>query len=335
VNVPSHLADPLAHEPLLAVDGGLRAADGRTYPEACGGWDLRPDAGDANNALQAEIYDAKLGEFTDFAHPHNLMLVHQRALLDRLELGHGDRVLEMGGHRSGALAYLERRGIVGSGVDIARVWVQAQNAAARARASETRWVVADAEHLPFQDRSFAAIVAFDVLEHVSRLDVALAECARVLRPGGMMVCHLPVRDIEGSLDGLQRWWDAAGYAARQASAGHFHERLPTRVQMRTRIEHVGLQVLDVQSFNVWLQPLHDHKFMPILGRLRHALQRTKPAAGGNATDAAEAAPRTGASGFQKAYARAAVPALRALSAPDRLGSLLGIGGSCSYVIRKP
>jgi SAM-dependent methyltransferase len=334
VTPPTHLADPLLHRPLTAVDGGLRAEDGRVYPEACGGWDLRPDAGDANNALQAEIYDGKLGEFTDFAHPHNLMLVHQRALLDRLELSHGDRVLEMGGHRSGALAYLEQRGIVGSGVDIARVWVDAQNAAARARNSGTRWVVADAEALPFADGAFAAVVAFDVLEHVSRLDRALAECARVLRPGGLMICHLPVRDIEGSLDGLQRWWDAAGYAARQASAGHFHERLPTRLQMRTRMEQVGFQVLDVQSFNVWIQPLHDHKFMPILGRVRHALQRTRPAAGATVEAASETAPRVGASAFQKAYARAAVPLVRALATPDRLGSILGLGGSCSFVARR-
>jgi SAM-dependent methyltransferase len=332
VNAPSHLVDPRTRGPLTPVAAGLRAADGRVFPEACGGWDLRPDAGDANNALQAEIYDAKLGEFTDFAHPHNLMLVHQRDMLDRLELGHGDRVLEIGGHRSGALAYLERRGIVGSGADIARVWVAAQNAAARARTSETRWVVADAEALPFRDGSFAAIVAFDVLEHVSRLDRALAECARVLRPGGTLVCHLPVRDIEGSFDGIQRWWDAADYAARQASAGHFHERLPTRLQMRTRLEHVGLQVRDVQSFNVWLQPLHDHRLMPLLGRVRHAL---RPARTGTGNAAAATAPRVGASGFQKAYARVAVPLARALSAPDRVGSLLGIGGSCSFVARKP
>ena len=320
---------PIDHTPLTPVEGGLRSEAGRFYPVACGGWDLRPGAGDDNKQLQAEIYDAKLGEFTDFAHAHNLMLVHQRGLLDQLEVAQGDRVLEIGGHRSGTLAYLEStKGIVGSGADIARVWVNAQNAAAQARGRGTRWVVADAEHLPFADRSFAAVVAFDVLEHVTHLDAAVAGIARVLRPGGMLVAHMPVRDIGGSFDGLQRWWDAADYAARQATAGHFHERMPTRLQMRTLLESKGFQVLDLRSFNVWLQPLHDHRLLPLLGRLRH---RGKPReAGGTATQAAP-----GASRFQRVYAKAAVPLARALTVPDRLGSLLGIGGSASFIARLP
>lgn len=326
------LVDPVDHTPLTPAPGGLRGGGGRLYPEAAGGWDLRPDAAraDQNAALQAEIYDGMLGEFTDFDHPHNLMLVHQRGLLDRLALAAGDRVLEIGGHRSGALAYLERRHrIVGSGLDISPVWVRAQNAAARARNSETRWVVGDAETLPFAEDTFAALVAFDVYEHVGRLDRALVDAARVLRPGGTFVAHLPVKDIRGSFDGLQQWWDAADYAARQATVGHFHERMPTRLQMRTLLERAGFHVLDVLSFNVWLQPLHDHRVLPLLGKLRHL--RDKPAA---ASGAPAAPPKVGASGFQKAYARAVVPLARALSAPDRLGSLLGIGGSASFVARK-
>lgn len=339
---PDHLVDPVDHSPLTPVDGGLRGGAGRFYPEAAGGWDLRPaDArgareGDANKALQADIYDAKLGELTDFEHPHNLMLVHERHLLDRLPVQAGDRVLEIGGHRSGALAYLERRrGIVGTGADIAQVWVRAQNAAARARGGGTRWVVADAENLPFADGSFAAVVAFDVLEHVTHLDRALAGIFRVLRPGGTLVAHMPVQDIGGSLDGLQRWWDAADYAARQAGAGHFHERMPTRLQMRTLLESVGFHVEDVESFNVWLQPLHDHKWMALLGKVRHRGRAERTAPDAAPGDGAPAAPRVGASGFQKAYARLAVPLARVLTTPDRLGSLLGIGGSASFVARRP
>lgn len=328
---PAPMVDPVDHTPLVPVAGGLRGGAGRVYPEAAGGWDLRPDAAraDQNAALQADIYDGMLGEFTDFDHPHNLMLVHQRELLERLALAHGDRVLEIGGHRSGTLAWLERhRGIVGSGLDISPVWVKAQNDAARARGTSTRWVVGDAESLPFADGTFAALVAFDVYEHVGRLDRALEDAARVLRPGGMLVTHLPVRDIRGSFDGLQQWWDSADYAARQATVGHFHERMPTRLQMRTLLERAGFQVLDVLSFNVWIQPLHDHRLLPVLGRLRH-LGRGKAAA----APPAPAAP-PGASGFQKAYAKTVVPLARALSVPDRLGSLLGIGGSASFVARK-
>lgn len=331
---------PVTGATLTLQDDALVAPDGRRYPAASGGWDLRPDAGDPNNVLQAEIYDAKSGDFTDFEHPHNLMLVHQRALLEAIPLRAGDRVLELGAHRSGVLPWLERkRGVVGSGVDIAPGWVAAQNAAARSRGSATTWHVGDAEALPFRDGAFAAVVAFDVLEHVTDLDRALRACARVLAPGGRLVCHLPVADIRGSWDGLQRWWDAAAYAARQASVGHFHDRLPTRRQFQTRLEHLGFKVLATSSFNVWIQPVHDHRVLPLLGRVRHAASATRGPRGPwsrpdrDTSPAPATAPSTGA--FQRAYARFAVPVVRALAAPDRLGSLAGIGGSCSFVAELP
>jgi len=329
-----HLACPVDGTRLHREGDALVSETGHRYPPAAGSWDLRAEAADANNVLQAEIYDAKVGEFSDLDHAHNLMLVHQRHLLETLSLERGERVLEMGAHRSGVLPWLERTyGIVGSGVDIAAGWVHAQNLAAARRGSETRWYVADAERLPFADQSFSAIVAFDVLEHVTDLDRALRDCARVLRSGGRLVCHLPVRDIEGSWDGIQRWWDAAGYAARQASVGHFHERLPTRRQFATHLEQVGFQMVDQQSFNVWVQPLHDHRFLGALGAVRRKVAGARGAssatAPAGATDAGHVASR-----FQKVYARLAVPLVRAMSAPDHVGRALGIGGSCSFIAER-
>lgn len=330
----NHLACPVDGTPLYRDGESLVAASGRRYPPAAGSWDLRSEAADANNVLQAEIYDAKVGEFSDLDHAHNLMLVHQRHLLEALSLKPGERVLEMGAHRSGVLPWLERTyGIVGSGVDIAAGWVNAQNLAAVRRSSATRWYVADAEQLPFADASFSAVIAFDVLEHVTDLDRALRACARVLRPGGRLVCHLPVRDIEGSWDGIQRWWDAASYAARQASVGHFHERLPTRRQFATHLEQVGFQLLDQQSFNVWVQPLHDHRFLGALGGARRKLAERR-GRGGATTAPASAGGGPTASRFQKVYARLAVPLVRAMSVPDHVGRALGIGGSCSYIAER-
>lgn len=43
----------------------------------------------------------------------------------------------------------------------------------------------------FEDGSFDLVVALDVLEHVNRPDDALAEIARTLRPGGMLIFTVP------------------------------------------------------------------------------------------------------------------------------------------------
>jgi SAM-dependent methyltransferase len=48
---------------------------------------------------------------------------------------------------------------------------------------------ADATKLPFDDASFDVTVSFKVLAHVERIGEALAEMARVTRPGGRVIAE--------------------------------------------------------------------------------------------------------------------------------------------------
>jgi len=50
------------------------------------------------------------------------------------------------------------------------------------------WVCGDAETLPFPDRSVDAVTIAFCLRNVTRIDLALAEARRVLRPGGRFLC---------------------------------------------------------------------------------------------------------------------------------------------------
>ena len=73
-------------------------------------------------------------------------------------------------------------------------------------------VVADIQSLPFADESVAAIECDAILEHVRTPPIAVAECLRVLRPGGFLhvvvpFCHpfheYPVDFRRWTTDGLK------------------------------------------------------------------------------------------------------------------------------------
>ncbi|MDX1574680.1 MAG: class I SAM-dependent methyltransferase, partial [Kiloniellales bacterium] len=56
------------------------------------------------------------------------------------------------------------------------------------RPGSPRWLCGDAERLPLADRSVEAYTIAFGLRNVTRIDAALAEARRVLRPGGRFLC---------------------------------------------------------------------------------------------------------------------------------------------------
>ena len=90
-------------------------------------------------------------------------------------------------------------------------------------------VYGDAGRLPFADGSFDCVLMLDVLEHVAAPEMALAEAARVLRPGGERLLTIPfaypLHDLPYDFQrftrpGLQRRLGAAGLDAHElAEAG--------------------------------------------------------------------------------------------------------------------
>jgi SAM-dependent methyltransferase len=75
------------------------------------------------------------------------------------------------------------RGASVVGVDVAEAMIATARSAHPGL--EFRW--ADAHELPFADASFDAVVGNLAVMHFSRPERAMAECVRVLRPGGRLV----------------------------------------------------------------------------------------------------------------------------------------------------
>ena len=63
-----------------------------------------------------------------------------------------------------------------------------------ARRHPAPYVAADAVRLPF-GRSFDAVVSFETIEHLPDAARFVAECARVLKPGGTLLVSTPNREL--------------------------------------------------------------------------------------------------------------------------------------------
>jgi SAM-dependent methyltransferase len=63
-----------------------------------------------------------------------------------------------------------------------------------ARRHPAPYVAADAARLPF-GRVFDSVVSFETIEHVADPERFVAECARVLKPGGVFIVSTPNREL--------------------------------------------------------------------------------------------------------------------------------------------
>ncbi len=115
----------------------------------------------------------------------DFVFVPERIPIFRAAVGREKRVLDLG-CRSGALTrhLLDGNEVVGLDVD----------ASALAKAAELGITPVQAnveEPLPFEDESFDAVVAGELLEHLQFPDALVGEVRRVLRPAGVFVGSVP------------------------------------------------------------------------------------------------------------------------------------------------
>lgn len=118
---------------------------------------------------------------------------------DRLGVGRGERLLDLGCGGGRHAFEAARRGARVVALDAqsdevsqVRATIGAMVDAGQVRAEDGAGVVqGDALRLPFPDHAFDRVIAAEVLEHIPDDSSAMAELARVLRPGGTMAVTVP------------------------------------------------------------------------------------------------------------------------------------------------
>lgn len=115
----------------------------------------------------------------------------QDRFIEWLSLGPGQRLLDIAcGSGGPTLRIAERTGAAVVGMDTHADGINAarRQAAARKLAPSPSFEVADAaDRLPFEDRSFDAVMCIDAINHLPDRPRVLSEWGRVLKPGGRVV----------------------------------------------------------------------------------------------------------------------------------------------------
>ncbi len=136
----------------------------------------------------------------------------KRALIDRLDPRPGEALIDVaGGTGDVAFSALKRARQKGGDCEVAvcdinesMLKVGRDRAVDRNFMTGLDWVCGNAESLPFDDASFDAYTIAFGMRNVTRLDRALSEAYRVLRPGGRFLC-LEFSSVV--LPGLDRLYD--------------------------------------------------------------------------------------------------------------------------------
>lgn len=96
----------------------------------------------------------------------------------------GQRALDIGCGGGYSCEFLAQRGARVWGLDCSEACIEAARRHARTQNLEIDYRTGTAECLPYDDATFDIVTCLDVLEHVDSPQGAIAEAARVLRPGG-------------------------------------------------------------------------------------------------------------------------------------------------------
>jgi demethylmenaquinone methyltransferase/2-methoxy-6-polyprenyl-1,4-benzoquinol methylase len=173
--------------------------------------------------------------------------------------GTGDVAFRIAGRSEGAV-------ITVADINGEMLAVGRERAAARRLGRVVTFVEANAEDLPFSKGRFEAVTIAFGIRNVPRIDLALAEAYRVLKPGGRFLClEFSAVDVAG----LDRIYDLysfnviprlGGIVAGDAESYRYLvesiRRFPNQARFAAMIESAGFERVEVDNLSGGIAAIH-------------------------------------------------------------------------------
>jgi demethylmenaquinone methyltransferase/2-methoxy-6-polyprenyl-1,4-benzoquinol methylase len=191
------------------------------------------------------------------------------AMIDWLRPQPAMRLLDVGGG-TGDIAFRFRRcgggPVVVCDINTEMLSVGRDRAIDRNLVEAIDWVCGDAELLPLPDRSVNAYTIAFCLRNVTRIDRALAEARRVLKPGGRFLC---LEFSRVALPFLRRLYDRYSFdvlpkigvmvAGNREAYQYLVEsirRFPPQEELAVRLQSAGLERVSYRNLSGGIAALH-------------------------------------------------------------------------------
>ncbi len=195
-----------------------------------------------HNLRAAAIWDSGGADYDQISQTIADAILH---CVIRLAPQHGEHILDVGTGTGRAACLIAARGAQVTGIDLGSELITAAKARAAAERLNIDFQIGDAESLPFENKSFDAIISTFGVMFATNPETAAAELARVCKPGGRLglTTWMPDGSAAGMFKVIERYkpapaiplpspfeWGDKG-RLQQLLGSHFDLRFETGISM--------------------------------------------------------------------------------------------------------
>ena len=283
---------------------------------------------DKNTHNQANIWSNKTYKVDPKTHVFTTIQEHfGNRLIKSIKLKNNSVVVDVGCFIGEKLWQINNKSSLRIGVDIA---IPSLKTAQDIDIYGYRYIAADLENLPFKDHCIDLVMIFDVIEHLTHAHKGFSEVARVLKPRGQFLLHIPIKDNKWSFFGWKQRFFPKEARKEYLDVGHAPEHMLTSIQIKDYLQKNNFKLGKEIFYNSFFVHFFDREMNKLASNLIVKLLNH----GKSKVNMTRSMHTRGIGKIRSFYGKAVVPVLEFLSWPDLILSNFKIGNTYFILAKK-